>query len=216
MEQKLVANHRTEKGKTHARQLRRDGRVPAVLYGHSIEPVPLDIDGRELYKVLHTDAGQNVLIDLEVDGEVHLALAREIDRDHIKNVFVHVDFLVINRDETIVVQVPIRVVGESRGIHEGGILETHTWELEVECLPGDVPEAIDIDITEVELHQNLHVSDIIGVAGVTIKTDPDVTILAVVPPQKPQEAEEVAVEGEEGAEGAEGAEGEAASEGDES
>ena len=139
MEQKLKADRRDGAGKGVARKIRAQGRIPAVVYGHGIEPLPISVDARDLFHVLHTDAGANVLVDLRVDGEHFLAMPREIQRDHLLGRFIHVDFLRIARDEKITVEVPIHLVGESHGVKEGGVVEHHLWNLELECFPQDVP-----------------------------------------------------------------------------
>ena len=208
MEQKLVATKREEAGKGVARKIRAVGRVPAVLYGHGMEPVGLSVDAKELFHLFHTGAGTNVLVDLVVDGTEHLAMPREVQRDHIKGRFVHVDFLVVSRDEKIAISVPIRVVGESVGVKAGGVLEHHLWELQVECLPTDVPEAIEADVSDLEIGSGLRVSDLVPPAGATVLTNPDESVVAVTQPQMAVELEEEAAEGEEAeGEAAEGAEG---------
>jgi large subunit ribosomal protein L25 len=207
-EQRLVAETRDGSGKGVARKLRAAGRVPAVLYGHGMDPLSLSVDSRELFHLFHTRAGTNVLVDLVVDGSEHLAMPREIQRDHIKGRFVHVDFLVVRRDEKIHVSVPIRVVGESVGVKAGGVVEHHLWELQVECLPTDVPEAIEADISDLEIGSGLRVSDLKVPHGATILTDPDESVVAVQQPQMAVEEEEEAaeaVEGEAAEEEAEGA-----------
>jgi large subunit ribosomal protein L25 len=213
MEQKLVAEKRDGTGKGAARKLRAAGRVPAILYGHGMEPLALSVDSRELFHLLHTGAGANVLVDLVVDGAEHLALPREVQRDHIKGRFVHVDFLAVRRDEKINVTVPLRIVGESPGVKAGGVLEHHQWELDVECLATDVPEAIDVDVSELEIGSGLRVGDLKAPSGVTILTNPEDSVVAVTQPQMAVEEEEEeaeAVEGEAAEEEAEGATGEEA------
>jgi large subunit ribosomal protein L25 len=207
MEQKLVAEKREGTGKGVARKLRAAGRVPAVLYGQGLEPVSLSVDSRELIHLFHTGAGTNVLVDLVVDGDAHLAMAREIQRDHIKGRFVHVDFLAVSRDQTITIGVPVRVVGESAGVKAGGVLEHHLWEVQVECLPTDVPEAIQADVTELEIGSSLRVSDLAAPEGATILTNADDLVVACQQPQARIELEEeAAAEAAEGeAEGVEGA-----------
>ena len=210
MEYKLVAEKREGTGKGVARKLRAGGRVPAVLYGKGVDSTAVSVDAKDLYHVLHA-GGANVLLDLVVDGSSHLALARDVKRDHIHGRFVHVDFLAVSRTEKIVVSVPIRPVGESVGIKAGGVLEHHLWELQVECLPGNVPEAIEADITELSVGDSLKVSDLVVAEGVTVLSPPDESVLAVVQPQA-REVDEVAVEEVEGeaAEAAAEAEGPAA------
>ena len=206
MELKLTAERREGTGKGVARKLRAAGRVPAVLYGRGMEAESVSVDAKDLYHVLHA-GGANVLLDLVVDGEEHFALARDVQRDYIRNRFVHVDFLVVSRTEKITLDIPVRVVGESVGVKSGGVLEHHLWELQAECLPGDVPEAIDADITELEVGDSLKVADLTAPEGVTILSPPDESVVSVVVPQARivEEVEELeGVEGEEVAE--EGAE----------
>ena len=181
-EQKLIAEVRGDTGKGVARKLRASGRVPAVLYGHGLSPLSLSVDARDLFHVLHTGAGANVLVDLVVDGARHLALPREVQRNHIKGQLVHVDFLAVSRDERIAIDVPVREVGESPGVKAGGVVEHHLFELHVECLPSDVPEHIDVDISSLELGDALRVADIAPPEGVTILTNEDESVLAVVVP----------------------------------
>jgi large subunit ribosomal protein L25 len=182
MEEKLKADKRGDTGKGVARKLRAGGRVPAVLYGHGQASLPLSVDAKELYRILHTGAGSNVLVDLVVDGKTHLAMPREVQQNHIKGQLVHVDFLVVNRNETITIDVPVRETGESPGVKAGGVVEHHLFELHVECLPSDVPEAIDADISTLELGDALRVGDIPAPRGVTILTNPEDSVLAVVVP----------------------------------
>lgn len=213
MEQKLTAEIRSGVGKGPARQARMKGLVPAVLYGHDLEPIALTVDSLELYRVLHTDAGANVLIELKVDKDSHLALAREIHRDHVKGRFVHVDFLAIRRDQKITVEVPVRIIGESVGVKEGGAVEHHVWDLKLECLPGDVPESIDADVSGLAIGDSIRVSELPVPHGIDVLTNPEEVVVAVVIPQLLKVEEEVpegeVVEGEEGevVEGEEGAEG---------
>jgi large subunit ribosomal protein L25 len=206
MERKLNANPRDAAGKGAARKLRATGQVPGVVYGHGMEPVPVAVDGRELYHVLHTDAGSNVLIDLAVGSDRHLTLAREIQRDHVRGQFLHVDFLAVRRDEKIHVEVPVELVGESHGVKEGGVVEHHLWEIRVQCLPGDVPERIEGDITKLGIGESLKVGELTLPPGIEVLTDADETVVSVVPPPIIQVEEEVA-------EALEGVEAEAAAEG---
>lgn len=208
MEQRLVAETREGTGKGAARKLRAAGRVPAILYGHGMDPLALSVDSRELFHLLHTGAGANVLVDLVVDGTEHLALPRDVQRDHIRGRFVHVDFLAVRRDEKIHVTIPLRIVGESPGVKAGGVLEHHLWELNVECLATDVPQAIDVDISGLEIGSGVRVSDLKVRSGVTILTNPEDSVVAVTQPQVAVEEEEEAaeaVEGEAAEEEAEGA-----------
>ena len=121
MELKLKAEKREESGKGAARKLRAVGRVPAVLYGHGVGPIHVSVDAKDLFHLLHGSAGTNVLVDLLVDGTQHLSLPREIQRDHVRGRYLHVDFLAVRRDEKVTISVPVRVIGESPGVKAGGI-----------------------------------------------------------------------------------------------
>jgi large subunit ribosomal protein L25 len=218
MERKLKAAKRQAAGKGGARKVRASGRVPGVVYGHGMEPVAVDVDARELFHILHTEAGSNVLIDLLVDKDHHLTLPREIQRDHIRGQFIHVDFLAVRRDVKITVDVPVELTGESHGVKEGGVIEHHLWEVKAECLPTAVPDRIEADISSLGIGDVLRVSDLMAPSGVTILSEPEETIVSVVPPpilRVEEEEAEAAEAAEAEAEGAtaEEAEGAAAAEG---
>jgi large subunit ribosomal protein L25 len=196
-ELKLVASAREDSGKGVARKLRAAGRVPAVLYGQGADPMPISVDARELFHLLH-DGGANVLVDLVVDGKDHLAMPREVQRDHIKGRYFHVDFLAVSRTQKITVNVPIRLVGEASGVKLGGVLEHHLWEVSAETLPTDVPEAIEADISGLDIGDSLRVSDLVVPDGVTITANPEDSVVAVAQPQARVELEEGAAEAVEG------------------
>jgi large subunit ribosomal protein L25 len=214
MELKLKAETREASGKGGARKVRAAGRVPAVVYGHGADPLHVSVDARELFHLLHTDAGANVLVDMRVDHDHFLAMPREIQRDHLRGRLLHVDFLRIARDEKITVEIPVHVVGESHGVKEGGVVEHHIWALQVECFPQDVPAAIEADITALGINESLKVSDLTITGTLTVLTPADEVIVSVVPPQVLRVEEEVAegVEALEAEAGAEGATGEGAAE----
>jgi large subunit ribosomal protein L25 len=217
MERKLEADQREETGKGAARKIRASGRVPAVVYGHGVDALHVTVDAKELFHLLHTDAGTNVLVDMRVNSDNFLAMPREIQRDHIRGQFIHVDFLRIKRDEKISVEVPIHLVGESHGVKEGGVVEHHLWTIHLECFPQDVPTSIEADISALGINESLKVTDLQIPDNLTLLTSPDEAVVSVVPPQVLRVEEELA-EAEEGAEvaegeAAEGAEGEEAAQG---
>ncbi|MBI4730244.1 MAG: 50S ribosomal protein L25 [Acidobacteria bacterium] len=212
MEVSLQAETREGSGKGVARKLRAQGKVPAVLYGRGIQAVPVAVDGRAISQALHTEAGRNVLIDLEVGGETHLTLPREMQRDPVRGTLLHVDFLKIARDVAIEVEVPIHLTGDSPGVKEGGIVEHHLWNLSLRCLPTEVPERIAADVSSLGIGETLRVGAISVPPGVEVLTPPDEIIVTVVVPQKPEEAAPAAAAEGVAAEGAAPA-GEAAAEG---
>ena len=223
MEAKLQAEPRTETGKGAAHRLRATGRIPAILYGAGVDATPIQVNALDLLHLMHATGGGSVLVDLKLDGQEYLTIAREIQRDLIHNKFIHVDFMAVNRDEKITVNVELQEIGESVGVHSGGVVEHHLREVELECLPADVPERIEFDITNLNIGDAIRVADLTAPPGVTFLTEPDIMVLAVVEPavmdteldlavageEAPEEAAEAAAEGEEG-EGAEGEEGEGA------
>ncbi len=206
----LKGEPRDGAGKGVARKLRAVGRVPAVLYGHGKDATTLSVDSRELFHLLHT-AGSNVVLDLVLNGKKHLAMPREIQRDHVRGQYLHVDFLEIRRDEKVTVDVPINLIGESAGVKAGGVLEHHLWDLKIECLPQDVPESVEADISALQVGDSLRVADIAVPEVCTVLTPEDETVASVVPPQA-REVEEVEAEAEEGEVAEEEAEGATAEE----
>ena len=197
MEQKLVARSRTDAGKGVARKLRAAGSVPGVLYGHNATPIPIAVDAKDLTRILHTGAGSNVLVDLVVDGTEHLAMPREIQRDRLHDAFLHIDFLAVSRDERITVTVPIHVTGTAPGVKAGGVLEHLLWDVQVECLPGDVPERLDIDVSSLEIGDVLRVGDLVAPSGAIVVSNAEEPIVSVIVPQVREVAAEAApVEGE--------------------
>jgi len=202
MESTLTADVRQDTGKGAARRLRATGRVPGILYGHGMEPVKLSISGQDLLHLFHSSGGSSTLVDLKVDGKTHLAIPREIQRDHIHGRFVHIDFLAVRRDEKITLAVEVREVGEAPGIRAGGVIEHHLREIEIECLPKDVPEMIPADITSLEIGDMLRVGDIPAPAGVVFLTSLDVPVISVITPAALRVEADLTLPGEEAPEAA--------------
>jgi large subunit ribosomal protein L25 len=216
----LRAEPRDADGSRAARRLRREGTVPAVLYGRGLDPLTLAVDRRELYGVLHTESGTNALINLEVEGtkKPFLTVAREIQRHPVKGEIAHLDFISISLDEKITATVAIEFIGTPFGVTEqGGIVETIRSSVEVEALPLDIPSQVSVDISHLDLGTTLKVEDLPDLEGVEYLEEPDADLVTVVIPrilevEEPEEDELLEgelLEGEEG-EAAEGEEGEAA------
>lgn len=180
----LFAKPRTVRGKGGARQLRGTGAIPAILYGEQTTPAPLALNQHEFSGVLHKSSSENVVVDLTIEGAptAELALVKDVQHDPITGDVLHVDFLHISADKPIRVTVPIRVLGVADGVKNfGGILQHAIRELEVEALPVDVPDFIEVDVTPLGIHQAIHARDI-TVERVTMITSGDQTIVSVVPP----------------------------------
>jgi large subunit ribosomal protein L25 len=207
----LNAKVRNESGKGSARQARMRGLVPAVLYGEGEEPRPLLVDYKEFYTVIHTTAGENVILDLKVEGsgrEACKAIVREIQWHPVRRDILHIDFQHISMTKEITVDVHVEVEGESVGVKtKGGILELILREVEVECLPANIPDKIVVDVTNLDVGDSLQVKDL-EVTGAVIVSDPESTVLTVGAPtvveeKKVEVAAEEAEEGEEKPEEAE-------------
>jgi len=155
----------------------------------------------------------SVLVDLKLDGQEYLTIAREIQRDLIHNRFIHIDFMAVRRDEKITVNIELHEIGDSVGVHAGGVIEHHLREVEVESLPANVPQRIEFDITSLKIGDSLRVGDLTPPEGVEFLTDPDTMVLAVVEPAMMDTELDLAVAGEEAPE-AEAATEEEAAEGE--
>jgi large subunit ribosomal protein L25 len=212
----LPAEVRTERGSRPAGRLRRDGRLPGVVYGLGNPAVAVTVSAKQLGGILSSRTGANTLITLQIDGRGELALARQVQRDAVKGTLLHVDFVRVLADQTIQAEVRLSLLGQPEGVSQGGMLEQLMHSLTVEGLPGQLPTEIEHDVSPMVLGDQLHVGDVALPAGVVITNEPDELIAMISVPRGLAEGEgEVAaepVEGEEGAEAVEGAEGEAPSE----
>jgi large subunit ribosomal protein L25 len=211
----LIAQKRSETGSSVARRLRRDGRVPAVVYGLDAGTESVTVPARELDHILHSASGTNTLITLRVDDGNQLALARQIHRHPVRGTVLHVDFVRVRADQTIEAEVPIQFVGEAEGVRNGGLFEQSLFALTVEALPGDIPNAFEHDISALVIGDAIHVRDLAVPKGVVVLQEDDAVVAHISLPRAAEEEEVEAVEGEEGAEPAEGAEAPAADEGQE-
>jgi large subunit ribosomal protein L25 len=209
----LTATPGREPGSRASGRLRTFGQVPAVVYGHGISPLAVSVDWKALRAALTTDAGTNALINLNVGGDSHLTVVRDMQRHPIKRDVMHVDFQVVSRDEVISMDVPIVLTGESEAVEstEGATIEQSLHSLTIKCKPGAIPNELVVDITGLELGTPIRVADLQLPTGVETDVDPEEAIvsIAVVQVELPEPVEGEEAEGEEGAEG-ETAEGEAA------
>jgi len=182
---KLTAQRRTQVGRNAIKKIKAAGMVPGVIYGSAQEPVNLQINGRELLNVLSHASGENILVELEIlDGgekQNALAMIQEIQHHPLQREILHVDFHAVSANETVSAEVPIETVGEALGakVH-GGLLEHILRYLEVECLPADLPQIIEVDVTNLDVGQSLHVRELKLPPGVEAITDAEQTVVAVV------------------------------------
>jgi large subunit ribosomal protein L25 len=199
----LVAETGRSTGTRPARALRREGRVPGVLYGHGMDPVSLSVDGRALRSALTTGAGLNALLSLKIDGQSHLAMARALQRHPVRNTVLHVDFLVVRRDEVVTVEVPITLIGEATEVsREDGLVNHLLFSLTVHATPDRIPPHIEIDISDLKIGDTIRVSDLRLPEGVTTDVSADEAVVLGQPSTLAAEAEAAEAEAAEAAEAA--------------
>jgi len=201
-ERVLQTEDRQEIGKNANRRLRASGRIPAVIYGSELESRSVSIDPRQLLEILQSEAGQNSIFKVKMGGKASDVLIRDYQLDPRKGTLVHADLLRVAMDQLMQFEVPIEVVGEAPGVTEGGILDMVLRAIEVECLPGDVPDNIPVDVSELGIGNSLRINDLtIEEIGFKVLSDGDLTVLSVVAPAAEEEPEvEEEEELEEGAE----------------
>jgi large subunit ribosomal protein L25 len=200
----LNAVPRTELGSGPAGRLRRDGSVPAVVYGLDVDTLSITVNARELERILHGAGGANTLINLQLEGGDALALARQIQRHATRGDLTHVDFIRVRRDVAVSAEVPLHVEGDAPGARQGGMLEQLLFSVTVEAMPGNIPESVVVDISGLELGDQLHVSDLPVPAGVTLQHEADELVAQVAIPRGMAGGEEEGEEGEGGEAGTEG------------
>jgi large subunit ribosomal protein L25 len=220
----LQAREREERGKNAARRLRASGMTPAVLYGEGNEAggsTALAVPTKIVDYTLH-HFGDNALYNIDFDGATSTARVVDAQRDPVSGLLVHVDFAPVDMRERIEVTVPLTVVGEAPGVEEGGVLQQVAYEIQVESLPGDIPQEITIDVSSLGMHENLTLGDLTLPEGVTLLSEPEEVAVTVTAPTEITEeemeaagiVEEPTDEAAEAAEIEEAAEGEQASEED--
>jgi large subunit ribosomal protein L25 len=192
----LLAETGRPTGSRESGRLRAAGHIPGVIYGHGTAPIPVSVEGRDLRAALTTEAGVNALLALNVDGETHLALARELQRHPVRNTVIHVDFQIVGRDEVVSADVPITLVGEAHQVViSDGVVEHQLFSLTVQATPGRIPNVIEVDISAMSIGDAVRVGDLSLPEGVTTEVDPEDTV--VVAQGSALAAEMEAIEGAE-------------------
>ena len=189
----LQVETRTETGKSAARRIRAAGKIPGNVYGHGAEPMAVQADELQFRALISKISTENTLIDLRVgDEKPKSVLIREVQRHPYRPVILHVDFFEITAGEKIRVSVPVRLEGNPIGVRNGGILQVIRYELEIECLPRDIPSAFEVDISELKIGESLHIGDV-GTGDVDVIEEDNLTVCMVVMPKAaPVEEEEEA------------------------
>lgn len=194
MEATLEAAKRETRGKNEARRLRASGRIPSVVYGvkaggAAVESVAVAVDPKEVLRILHSESGANTLINLRLDGAETRVMVKEYQLDPITHGLLHADFYQLAMDKAITVTVPITLKGEPKGVKlQGGLLDFVTRDIQVQCLPADIPEHIDVDVTELMLNQSIRLRDLPQNPKWKPVTDGDTMLVHVVMPKAEESA----------------------------
>ena len=215
METNLIATVRENSGSAQSRRSRGEGNIPAVVYGLGMEPVSVEINAREFTNALKTEAGSNVIFNLEIGKEKYTALAREIQKHVYRNEFLHVDFVQVDLSQTVDADVQVNFTGIPMGVkEEGGVIQTVNSTITITALPTNIPTSLDLDISGLNVGDNLAAADVDLPEGVELANDEDDSILITITIPRAAVEEEEEIEGLEGeeVEGEEGAEGESSEE----
>ena len=174
---KLAAETGRTTGSRTSRRLRRENRIPAVMYGHGSDPLPITVE-RLLFRSALNAAGPNAIITLEVDGSQHLTIVKDMQRDPIANRVTHVDFLRIDLDERLVVDVPVVLTGEAlEAGRQGAVIQQQLMSLTLEAPAGDIPATIEVDITDVELDKPISIGDLEFAAVIDVQVEPETLVV---------------------------------------
>lgn len=192
---KIKAEKREVFGKNASRRLRREGMMPAVFYEAGRGSVPLKLKKSDIFKILKLESGERTIVQISYDSELKDAMIKELQRNPVTDEILHADFIQIAMDKAVRVSIPVITVGEAVGVKaEGGFVDLITREVEIECLPKNIPEHIEVDISNLHLRQSLKVGDLTAPEGVKLTTQAD-TVLVLI--EAPSKEEEVVVEAEE-------------------
>ena len=187
MDQKILnIALRDKTGKGISRQLRRDEAIPAIVYGKGIDSVPVSLKVKEFSSAIAGEGGRNQILTLQGGGSLdgQMVIVADLLRDSLKGVPLHVDLRKINMTDKVKIKVPINLSGTAIGVKEGGLLDFAMHEIEIECLPSQIPEHIDIDVTDLALGHSIHIGDLKEIPGIKIFGDPRAAIISVLGREK--------------------------------
>ncbi|MGH9170113.1 MAG: 50S ribosomal protein L25 [Acidimicrobiales bacterium] len=174
----LAAESGRATGSSASRRLRAAHRIPAVLYGHGIEPISLSVDARELRTALNGEAGSRALLSLQVGGESHLAMARQLQRHPVRHTVTHIDFQVVRHDEVVAVEVPLNFLGEATEVNKiDGVVERELQTLAVRAIPSELPSSIDVDISGLTVGGAIRAADVALPSGVELDIDGETVVV---------------------------------------
>jgi len=200
MEQaRLAAQTREGRGKGVARSTRRAGMIPAIVYGHKIDPMAIQMPEKELHHYL-TSGSESVIINMSVGDEEQTVMVKEVQIDPVSRMIVHADFVRVSLEEVVTTHVPFVIIGKPAGIEEGGIMEFLLRELQIQCQVGKLPENIELDVSALGIHDQIRIGDLELGEDMSIMDDPSTIIVAIAAPtiiEEPEVEEELGEEGEE-------------------
>ena len=194
----IKAEKRDASGKNAARRIRREGNVPAILYGPDVENISLVLNKRDIFDILKSETGENTIFQVDLEKDKPDVMIKDYQQDVTTDEILHVDLFRISMDKEIRVTVPIVLTGDPVGVKaEGGFVEFATRDVDVECLPKHIPDNIEVDISELHLNQSLKIEDLAQIEGVKIMSDPQAVIVMVEAPSVEEEVVEEVLEEEE-------------------
>lgn len=190
---KIKSEIRNVFGKNASRRIRQEGMIPAILYGADTVSIPLTLNKKDIFAILKAETGENTIFKISFNSETRNTMIKELQKDPVTDEILHADLIQIVMDNVISVSVPIVLVGEAVGVKaEGGFVDFVTREVEIECLPKNIPEQLEIDISSLHLHQSLKVEDLSSPGEITLVTDPNTVVVLIHAPTKEEfEVEEI-------------------------
>lgn len=199
-------------GSRESRRIRKTGQVPAIVYGTDLDPIPVQVDSHDLHQALHTEAGSNAIITLEIEGgDTLTTMARVIERHPFRNEYRHIDFITVDLSKKVTAEVALHFEGTPVGVREGGVFSPRRTHVQVEVLPTEIPSFIELDVSDVEVGGSLRVADLPEIEGIGYLEDLEAVVMSVTVPaaevEEPEGEEIELLEGEEPAEGEEAEDG---------
>lgn len=185
----LQANTRDHSKKSMVKQIRREGNIPGVVYGHGVDSKPIYVDNSEFIKVIR-EAGRNGVITLKLDSNDYPVMLYDVQTDSLKDQIVHADFYKVDMKSEVDTEVTVHLIGESPGEKEGGVVQQLMHELTVRALPADIPEAIEVDVEALNIGDSISVADLKGQSSYEVMNEDDDTIVSITPPEEEVEPEE--------------------------
>lgn len=182
----IQAINRHEFTRSAKRKIREAGQIPAIVYGKTTESKPVAIDSIQLLKTIREE-GKNTIIDLNVDGSSQNVMLSDMQTDPLKNEVIHVDFQIVDMKADIEVNVPIQLIGDAQGVKDGGVLQQSTHEITISAKPGDIPQTIEVDISNLAVNEALLLKDVVKNGSYTFIQDGDLVIASILPPQQEEE-----------------------------